>query len=265
MNPPSLTDKPEVRQEPLVAIQSLDACRILVINSKGGSGKTTVSTNLAAWLSSYGEGVVLVDADKQGSASYWLTKRPSDLSAIFGVKVEENSRITKSFQWRAPRNTSWLITDAAPGLSDVALNELVQTHDLIVVPVLPSDIDIRATARFIGSLLLCQSMRRKRRPVAVIANRVKQRTNAWERLEKFLLSLNIPHLGTLRDSQNYVRAYGEGRGVADYTQKFYQRDQQDWELFLRWLDAQQELRVQVGEDDGIKSSVNQSLSHIHQV
>lgn len=263
MNPPSFTDKPNACKEPLVAIQSLDACRILVINSKGGSGKTTVSTNLAAWLSSYGEGVVLIDADKQGSASYWLTQRPSDLSAIFGVKVEENSRITKSFQWRAPRNTNWLITDAAPGLSDVALNELIQKHDIIVVPVLPSDIDIRATARFIGSLLLCQSMRRKRRPVAVIANRVKQRTNAWERLEKFLLSLNIPHLATLRDSQNYVRAYGEGRGVADYTQKFYQRDQQDWELFLRWLDAQQELSAQ--DDEDIESSVNQSLSHIHRI
>lgn len=261
MDPPSFINKLDERKEPLVAIQSLDACRVLVINSKGGSGKTTVSTNLAAWLSGYGEGVVLIDADKQGSASYWLTQRPSDLSTIFGVTIEENSRITKSYQWRAPRNTNWLITDAAPGLSDVALNELIQKHDIIVVPVLPSDIDIRATARFISGLLLCQSMRRKRRPVAVIANRVKQRTAAWENLEKFLSSLDIPHLATLRDSQNYVRAYGEGRGVADYLHKFYQRDQQDWELFLRWLDAQQELSMQ--NDDDIESALSKSMSHIY--
>lgn len=233
------TNKPKSPHETLTAIQSLAACRILVINTKGGAGKTTVSTNLAAWLSCRNETTVLIDADNQGSASFWLSKRPSELPAIFGVKIEENSRITKSFQWRAPRDTRWLITDAAPGLSDVALNELVQTHDMIIVPVLPSDIDIRASARFIGSLLLCQSMRQKRRPIAVIANRVKQQTNAWDRLKKFLLSLNIPYVATLRDTQNYVRAYSEGRGIADYSQKHYQRDQKDWDLLLSWLDAQQ--------------------------
>ncbi len=239
MRTPILSDKSKSSQEILTAIQSLTACRILVINSKGGSGKTTLSTNLAAWLSCRGESTVLIDADPQGSASFWLTKRSPELPAIFGVKIEENSRITKSFQWRAPRDTRWLITDAAPGLSDVALNELVQTHDMIMVPVLPSDIDIRASARFIGSLLLCQSMRQKRRPIAVIANRVKQQTNAWERLQKFLNSLNIPYVATLRDTQNYVRAFSEGRGIADYPQKAYQRDQHDWDLLLTWIDAQQ--------------------------
>ena len=257
------TDKSNIRQEPLIAIQSLTACRILVINSKGGSGKTTVSTNLAAWLSSRGDTTVLIDADPQGSSSYWVSKRSSDLPAIFGVKIEENSRITKSFQWRAPRDTQWLITDAAPGLSDTALNELVQTHDMIIVPVLPSDIDIRATARFIGSLLLCQTMRRKRRPIAVVANRVKQQTNAWERLQKFLLSLNIPYPATLRDTQNYVRCYGEGCGIADFTQKHYQRDQQDWDLLLRWLDAQNVPNVDTVEAPVVPDS--SEVSHIRRL
>jgi len=224
--------------DPMVAIQLISACRILVINGKGGSGKTTVSTNLAAWLAKRGETTVLVDADPQGSASYWLSSRAAELPKIFGVKIELNSRITRSFQWRAPKSTRWLVTDAAPGLSDTALEDIIQNHDLIIVPVLPSDIDIRASARFIGELLLTRSMRRQRRPIAVVANRVKQQANAWERLQKFLLSLNIPYPATLRDTQNYVRAYSEGRGIADYSQQSHERDRKDWELLLCWLDAQ---------------------------
>lgn len=222
----------------MVAIQMLSACRILVINGKGGSGKTTVSTNLASWLAKRGDPTALVDADPQGSASHWINSRAADLPNIFGVKIELNSRITRSFQWRAPKSTRWLITDAAPGLSGMALDDLIQNHDLIIVPVLPSDIDIRASARFIGDLLLTQSMRRHRRPIAVVANRVKQQTQAWERLQRFLLSLNIPYPATLRDTQNYVRAYSEGRGIADYPQQSHERDRQDWSLLLHWLDAQ---------------------------
>lgn len=224
--------------DPLVAIQLLSACRILVINGKGGSGKTTLSTNLASWLAQRGEPTALVDADPQGSASYWISSRSADLPGIFGIKIELNSRITRSFQWRAPKSTRWLITDAAPGLSGTALDDLILNHDLILVPVLPSDIDIRASARFIGNLLLTQSMRRHRRPIAVVANRVKQQTQAWERLQRFLLSLNIPYPATLRDTQHYVRAYSEGRGIADYPQQSHARDRQDWALLLHWLDAQ---------------------------
>lgn len=224
--------------DPLVAIQLLSACRILVINGKGGSGKTTLSTNLAAWLAKRGDTTALVDADPQGSASYWLSSRAPELPKIFGVKIEPNSRTTRSFQWRAPKSTRWLITDSAPGLCGIELEDIIQNHDLIIVPVLPSDIDIRASARFIGELLLTRTMRRQRRPLAVVANRTKQQTSAWQRLQKFLLSLNIPYPATLRDTQHYVRAYAEGRGISDYAQQSHARDRKDWELLLCWLDAQ---------------------------
>jgi chromosome partitioning protein len=138
MNTPPQTSIAKTHAEPLVAIQLLSACRILVINGKGGSGKTTVSTNLASWLAKRGDTTVLVDADPQGSASHWLSSRGPELPKIFGVKIELNSRITRSFQWRAPKSTRWLITDAAPGLTDMALDDIIQNHDLIIVPVLPS-------------------------------------------------------------------------------------------------------------------------------
>lgn len=225
--------------EPLVAIQLLQACRVLVINGKGGSGKTTLSTNLAAWLAKRGETTALVDADPQGSANAWLSKRPSTLPKIHGINIDLNNRQTRSFQWRAPKSTRWLITDAAPGLGPQALEDLVRDHDLIIIPVMPSDIDIGASARFIGTLLQSPSMRRQRKPIAVIANRVKQKTRSWLRLQDFMLRLNIPHPTSLRDTQYYVQAYSEGRGIGDYSSQHCQGDQQDWQLLLCWLDAQQ--------------------------
>ena len=224
--------------EPLVSIQALNACRILVINGKGGAGKTTVSTNLAAWFAYRDERTALLDADPQSSASHWLKHRATNLPRIHGFKLDSNSRTTLSFQLRAPKSTRWLVTDAPPGVTGPALDDLVRDHDLILVPVMPSEIDIRASARFIGELLLTQQMRRKRRPLAVIANRIKQQTNAWPNLQKFLHSLHIPYPTTLRDTQNYVRAYAEGRGIVDYPQQSYLRDRQDWEALIRWIDTQ---------------------------
>ncbi len=225
--------------EPLVAIQLLNACRILVINGKGGSGKTTVSTNLAAWLAKRGETTALVDADPQGSASAWINKRPALLPKIHGVSIDLNSRQTRSFQWRAPKSTRWLITDAAPGLGPQALEDLLRDHDLIIIPVMPSDIDISASARFMGTLLQSPNMRRHPKPIAVIANRVRQKTRSWLKLQDFMLRLNIPHPTSLRDTQYYVQAYSEGRGICDYSSRHCQHDQEDWELLLCWLNAQQ--------------------------
>jgi chromosome partitioning protein len=132
-------------------------------------------------------------------------------------------------------------------LSGTALDDIVRDQDFIIVPVMPSDIDIRASARFIGDLLLTPQMRRNRRPIAVIANRIKQQTSAWPRLQKFLQSLHIPAPATLRDTQLYVRAYTEGLGIMDYPQQSHARDRQDWENVLLWIDneiAQQQAALE---------------------
>ncbi|MBK8186173.1 MAG: ParA family protein [Cellvibrio sp.] len=232
------TSKSKRHSEPLISVQALNACRILVINGKGGSGKTTVSTNLASWFAQRGDTTALLDADPQGSSEYWVRLRSPELPEIYGFKIDSTLRTTMSFQLRAPKSTKWLITDAPPGLSGMALDDMVSNHDLILILVMSSEMDIRASARFIGDLLLTQNMRRKRRPIGVIANRIKQQTNSWGSLQRFLESLRIPYPAKLRDTQNYVKAYAEGKGIINYTQQTHASDNADWKTLIDWIEAQ---------------------------
>lgn len=219
----------------MIPIQARDAYRILVISGKGSTGKTTISTNLAAWLAYRDQTAALLDASlgttPQTSASAWVAQRSANLPQVYGFQAASPE------QNPAPA-AEWLITDTGTGSSGEALNDLVLNHDLVLVPAIASDADLRHTTRFIGELLLTPAMRRQRRPLAVIANRSKPSNEAWERLQKFLNSLNIPYPATLRESQNYLRAYREGQGVVDYQQQGYLRDRADWEALVQWIDAQ---------------------------
>ncbi len=81
-------------------------------------------------------------------------------------------------------------------------------------------------------------MRKHRKPVAVVANRVRTNTHSFERLQKFLLSLNIPFVASLRDTQHYVRCFGEGSAIADCKGSAFERDRDDWQQLLLWFEAQ---------------------------
>src|SRR5690606_42090028 len=132
MDTPEYTNKQRSSAEPMVSIQVLNACRILVINGKGGAGKTTVSTNLAAWLAHRVERTVLVDADPQASSHYWGTHREAELPPEYSVKIEPNSRTARSYRWRAPNSTRWYATDAPPAPARPPLDGRVRGHSLIV-------------------------------------------------------------------------------------------------------------------------------------
>jgi len=202
---------------------------IMVINAKGGSGKTTVATNLASYYATQNKKVALIDYDPQGSSLDWLAERSSAKQPIHGI-----SGFKKKAE-KPHRNTDIVIMDAPAALHGAELTRLVRQAKSILVPVLPSPIDMRAATHFIAELQKCAPVSQKKAKVALIANRAREITNiAWE-LEEFLDKQKIPYLTMLRDNQNYVRAAERGLGIFEMGPAATAVDREQWSPIIKWL------------------------------
>jgi chromosome partitioning protein len=218
--------------------------RILVLNPKGGSGKTTIATNLASYFATQNERPMLFDNDPQGSSTRWLKKRKPEQLFIHGVAAfERSTRMTRAFQMRIPPETQHVVVDTPAAVVGQDLPELTKGADAIIVPVLPSDIDIHACSKCIADLLLIAKVRRDEHRIGVVANRVKRNTLIYQSLLRFLEALRIPVITTIRDSQNYVRASELGVGVFEMKPYLVASDLEDWYPLLNWLKAKESARV----------------------
>ena len=214
--------------------------RILVLNPKGGSGKTTLATNLASYFASLGDRPLLSDNDQQGSSTRWLKKRRPEQPFIHGIAAfERSSRMTRAWQMRVPPDAAHVVVDTPAAVLAQDMPEMTRTADAIIVPVLPSDIDIHAFSRCIADLLLIAKVRRDENRIGVVANRVKRNTLVFASLMRFLETLRIPVVATLRDSQNYVRASEQGVGLFEMKRSVVAQDLEDWEPMLAWLRAKE--------------------------
>jgi chromosome partitioning protein len=205
--------------------------RIVVLNPKGGSGKTTIAITLASYLASRQQKPVLMDLDPQGSSLRWVKKRQANQAAIAAVAAFENDgRTTRSFQLRVPAGATHLIVDTPAAL------DITRGADKILVPVCPSDIDIHAASRCIRDLLLVAKVRREDERIGVIANRIKSNTRIYQTLIRFLQTLGIPIVATIRDSQNYIRAAELGVGVHEMKPYVVREDVEQWLPLIEWLE-----------------------------
>ena len=213
--------------------------RILVTNAKGGCGKTTIATNIASYYASQDLNVRLFDHDNQGSSLAWLDRRTQDKNIIHGIDASKNfdHRLTRSWQLRVPPDTDVAVIDTPAGVDVSELAALFQTDDSVLIPVLPSPIDIHATAHFIKELLTTGKARKQMVRLAVIANRVRKHTVMYHSLERFLFSLNIPFISSLRDTQMYTKAIELGIGVQEVKSSRAKVDRDQWAPIIRWLDT----------------------------
>ncbi|MCM2310858.1 MAG: ParA family protein [Steroidobacteraceae bacterium] len=218
-----------------------DPQRIVVLNTKGGSGKTTIATNLAACYAAAGRRVALLDLDPQGSSMRWLRQRPPEAPAIHGIAgYERRLNVTRAFALRSPPGTERVVVDTPAALPSTQMLETVRDASTIIVPVLPSDIDIHAASRCIADLLLVAKVHRSERRLVIVANRARRYTKAYQSLMRFLESLRIPVAAVLRDSQAYIRSAETGLGLHEMKGALLQEDLDSWQPLLDWLERRSE-------------------------
>ena len=212
--------------------------KIVILNPKGGCGKSTLATNLAACYAQRGSTPAVMDYDPQGSTIGWLDRRPEDLPTIHGIAAYKNSMTaTRSWQLRVPEDTVNLLVDSPASVDHDGLRELTRDSTSILVPVLPSSMDIHAASRCIADLLLVAKVDRRDRKLAVVANRTRKNTKSFGKLMRFLDSLGIPIVAVLRDSQNFVHAAEQGVGLCEMQPSRVRQDVEQMEKIVDWLES----------------------------
>ena len=205
----------------------MGAQSILIINSKGGAGKSTLSSKLASYYARRGARTGIFDFDRQMSSIRWLQRRPENAPAITGKTGWGYHDITEFDR---------IVMDPPAQIGRKDLATLASRADVVIVPVLPSPIDIHAAADFIRDLLVDAKVRTQQKPVAVIANRARSNTLIYDQLKRFLTSLNIPLVATIRDTQNYIHASQQGLGIFEMKRSGIKRDIELWQPLLSWIE-----------------------------
>jgi chromosome partitioning protein len=212
--------------------------RIVLLNPKGGSGKSTIATGIAAMYAARGFSTALMDFDPQATSSRWLEKRARTRPAIHGIEAFTRAiGVTRSFQLRIPPGTDRVVVDTPAALPAAQFNEHVREADAVLVPVMPSDPDIHACSRCIGHLLISGKIKRRENRLGVIANRVKPNTIIFRTLMRFLDQMQIPVVTTLRDSQSYVYAGEQGIGIHEMNPARVQPELAQWDALWSWLES----------------------------
>ncbi len=200
---------------------------ILIVNPKGGSGKTTLVTNLAGYLARQGEMVNLIDTDKQKSSIAWLKHRSPHLPTIFSTHTHNFANFSVK--------PSWSIIDTPAGLNEEILKKLLKKVDLVIVPIQPSFFDFQATQSFLEILNTKKPIRKGQTSVALVGMRVHPRTITAQQLEDFLKRQGFPIFTYIHDAQIYLQMASKGFTLFDLSPAKAKTHIEQWQPITEWI------------------------------
>ena len=208
--------------------------KIAILNSKGGSGKTTLAVSLAAALAARGLRPSLVDCDSQGYSMRWLDKRAKRLPKIYGLAAHGDGA-ARPLRERVQPDSRVVILDLPAAIPHEDLHDFTYFSDSVLIPVMPSEIDTFSASRLIAELLLDAQLDRRLGKLAIVANRVRSKTRSFRKLQQFLASLQIPLIASFRDSQNFVHAAAYGLGISELSPYLVRNELEQLESIMNWL------------------------------
>jgi chromosome partitioning protein len=215
--------------------------RLLILNSKGGCGKTTIATNLAGFYAASGTLTTLFDYDPQGSTQRWLDLRDDQYPSIHGVFAAKavQGGVTRAFAQRVPNDTQRIIVDTPASMKRLDMMDMLRSASAVVVPVLPSGIDCHVTLDFLKQLKDLVRQMGLNLPLGIVANRVRLNTRAFRKLKASIEALDVPLVAFLRESQSYVHAAELGCAIVDLKQPAFRKDNLQWSMLINWLETGQ--------------------------
>ena len=203
---------------------------ILIVNPKGGCGKTTIATNLATYYAVWDTSTALVDLDPQQSSMDWLRVRPDSENHIQGFNGLKGKIYPQE-------GTERVIYDAPARTDSAKVAKLIKLVDVVIIPVLPSAIDMRVAASFVADLVTRVRANNAHAIIGVVANRAQKNYHSYKALLGFLQALDVPFVGVLRNSQNYVKAADSGVGIFEMPHTEVQKDMLEWKPLIHWIEG----------------------------
>lgn len=203
---------------------------VAVANAKGGCGKTTIATHLAAHFARQGYRTALADLDRQESAKAWLARRPEQAARIAAADPGEDLDADLG------RKTDRLVIDSVAAMAAKRVEKVVKRADLIVIPTAASAFDEDGVRLFVRQIEDLKPIRKNRRAVAFVANRVRPRARATTRLAAFLEEIDFPQIAALRESQIYVDLAADGLTLMDVNSARARNFAGDWGRLLDFVE-----------------------------
>lgn len=211
---------------------------VMILNSKGGAGKTTIATSLAGYFAGNGQCTAIKDYDPQGSSWDWLQQRPISRPEIHGIAAfRPSNHTTRVWQMRLPANTERLIIDTPAGVELAKIASLFRSIDRIIVPVVPSPIDIRASAIFIKELQKFLKMYPSNAKMAVVASRVPADSTVFYSMQRLFENLDIQIVGRINQSEGYFQAAEHGLSLLELPENSFVEEKAAWGSILSWIEG----------------------------